>query len=184
MKAQFFNRHNAADPLNGTTLDGPEALPRLLSALKDRDPFMAELIGTNGQTLLLGIGWPEGCVQLSSTEGDPPYWVALRGGADLAGGELTFWLGNELTPVRRRHGLPMTVVAEIAAEFLRTGERDSAWTGKRSDLITAPSHAHAPQERSPGGPGRVLAKWRAWGKVPLCPQALPPHRFGFSPGSY
>jgi hypothetical protein len=38
-------------------------------------------------------------------------------------GEQDFLIGNTPNPVPRRYCLPMRMVAEIAAEFLKSGER-------------------------------------------------------------
>ncbi|SRR6266700_7313985 len=123
MRAQFFDRQDTGNPLNGAVLEDPEALRTIVQDMQSRAPFLAELIGTNGRTLLLGLGCSDGCVQFSSTDGTPPYLMAVRDNAEQ--GEQDFLICNTPTPVPRRYCLPMQRVAEIAAAFLEHGERYS-----------------------------------------------------------
>jgi hypothetical protein len=91
-------------------------------SMEQRRPFLAELIGENGGRLLLGLGSSDGCAQFSSTDGEPPYMMAV-GNKPEEEGEQDFLIGNTPSPVPRRYCLPMRMVAEIAAEFLKSGER-------------------------------------------------------------
>jgi immunity protein Imm1 of predicted polymorphic toxin system len=93
-----------------------------------RAPFLAELVGTNGYTLLLGLGSSDGCVQFSSNDGAPPYLMAVRPNGEQEG-EQDFLISSTPSPVPRRYCLPMQKVAEIAATFLESGERypDIEW---------------------------------------------------------
>jgi hypothetical protein len=122
MRAQFFDRQDDGNPLNGVALEDSEALRKIVQTMQARAPFMAELVGTNGRTLLLGLGSSDGCVQFSSTDGEPPYLMALRPNAE-AEGEQEFLIGGTPSPVPRRYCLSMPKVADIAATFLENGER-------------------------------------------------------------
>jgi hypothetical protein len=124
MRAQFFDRQDKLNQVNGAMLEDPEALRTMVQSMQSRAPFLAELIGTNGRTLLLGLGCSDGCVQFSSTDGAPPYLMAVRNNA-YQEGEQDFLISSTPTPVPRRYCLPMQRVAEIAVAFLENGERSS-----------------------------------------------------------
>ena len=127
MRAQFFDRQHAANPLNGTTLSEPAAVREIIQSMQQRRPFLAELIGENGRKLLLGLGSGDGCAQFSSNDGSPPYLMALENNAEAE--DQDFLIGDTASPVPRRFCLPMQKVADIAAVFLYSGERasDVAW---------------------------------------------------------
>jgi hypothetical protein len=128
MKAQFFDRQDETNPLNGTVLHDSSSLRDIIIRMQQRAPFLAELIGENGCALLLGLGSSDGCVQFSSTDGSPPYWMAV--GSDPEGtGEQNFLIGNTATPVPRRYCISMERVEEIATTFLASGQRalDMVW---------------------------------------------------------
>ena len=97
----------------------------MLASMRARPPFFAELICDNGYKLLLGLGASEGCVQFSSTEGDPPYLMAVADNAEAAIGDVEFLMGDTVTPVSRRYCLPYDVVADIAVVFVDTGNPKS-----------------------------------------------------------
>jgi RHS repeat-associated protein len=122
VRAMFFDRQDAANPLNGIAVDSAEALRSIVHDMQRRPPFLSELIGTNGRKLLLGLGSADGCVQFSSTDGAPPYLMALQKGPKPEEGEQNFLMGDTPTPVPRRYCLPMETVTEIAAVFLESGE--------------------------------------------------------------
>ena len=56
MNVTFFDRQEQDNPLNGSLLVNGEDTLNLLERLKFRDPFMCELVGENGYTLLMGLG--------------------------------------------------------------------------------------------------------------------------------
>jgi len=124
MSARFFDRQDLDNPLNGTVIADCGAMDSLIHALRTREPFLAELVGDGGHTLLLGLGSADGCVQFSSADGQPPYLMVLRD-KPVPEGEQEFVIGNTPTPIPKRFCLPMREVARIAAAFVRTGERPS-----------------------------------------------------------
>ena len=128
MRAQFFDRQDDGNPLNGVELEEPQAIRNIVRSMQLRTPFMAELVGTNGHTLLLGLGSSDGCVQFSSSDGTPPYLMAVRPNGEQEGAQ-DFLISSTPSPVPRRYCLPMQEVAEIAATFLENGERypDVEW---------------------------------------------------------
>lgn len=125
MKVQFFDRQNAANPLNGGYVEDLAGLRNVLGSARDRPPFFAELIGDNGFKLLLGLGSTEGCVQFSSVDGAPPYLMAVTPSQRDSEGELEFLIGGTASPVPRRYCLPYGAVEDIAAVFVQNGGRKS-----------------------------------------------------------
>jgi hypothetical protein len=128
MRAQFFDRQDATNPLNGKMLSDAAAMRSIIESTRQRAPFLAELIGENGRKLLLGLGPADGCVQFSSSDDSPPYLMALGNNPEEEG-QQDFLIGNTVSPIPRRYCLPMSRVAEIAAVFLDNGQRasDVAW---------------------------------------------------------
>ena len=122
MRARFFDRQDTANPLNGRMLSSPAAARDIVRRMQGRTPFLAELIGENGRKLLLGLGSADGCVQFSSSDGSPPYLMAVGSNPDEEG-EQEFLIGGAASPVPRRYCLPMLKVEEIAAAFLDSGKR-------------------------------------------------------------
>jgi hypothetical protein len=57
--AQFFDRQDAANPLNGTINEGT-AMREIIECMPQRRPFLADLISENGRKLLLGLGSGDG----------------------------------------------------------------------------------------------------------------------------
>jgi hypothetical protein len=111
---------DGANSLNGTVLEDPTEVGAIVRTMRQRIPFLAELIGENGRTLLLGLGSADGCVQFSSSDGDPPYLMALENPEEE--GWQDFLCGGTPTPVPRRYCLPMQKVIAVAVAFLETGE--------------------------------------------------------------
>lgn len=129
MKAQFFDRQDVANPLNGTSITDLSELRNVLGSVRGRPPFFAELIGENGFKLLMGVGGAEGCVQFSSVDGAPPYLMAVAPNDGNSEGEQEFLIGDAASPVPKRYCLPHDAVEDIAAAFVQTGQRkaDVPW---------------------------------------------------------
>ncbi len=123
MSARFFDRQDRTNPANGSSVAGATELRRLLAGLRGRPPFFAELLSENGWTLLLGLGESEGCAQLSRTDGDPPYYMAIDRDPSDADGEMEFLIGDTLSPVPRRYRLPYETLVKVAETFVLTGQR-------------------------------------------------------------
>ena len=121
MIAQFFDRQDTANPMNGTMLDNSDELRKMLSELRSRQPFFAELIGENGYKLLLGIGFSDSCVQHSSADGSAPYLMAVA--VEAREGEVEFLIADTASPVPMRYCLSYETMVEIATHFLNSGER-------------------------------------------------------------
>jgi hypothetical protein len=65
------------DPFDGAQVDDPDTLLNILGQLQLRDPFILELEGDNGYRLIVGIGGPVSCIQHGSSDGEPPYTMAV-----------------------------------------------------------------------------------------------------------
>jgi hypothetical protein len=77
MIVRFLDQQDESNPLNGSIIADNEQLSRLLDSLRTREPFLAQLFGDNGYSLMVGIGETIGCVQYSRSDGDSPYLVAV-----------------------------------------------------------------------------------------------------------
>jgi hypothetical protein len=126
MIAQFFDRQDPGNLYNGAKLSDPDALRSTLESVRYRLPFFAELIGENGNSLLLGIGPKEGCVQFTVSGGAAPYFMAVSPGATEADGYEDFLIGDTATPVPKRYCMPYETLVEIAVAFLTSGERSAS----------------------------------------------------------
>lgn len=123
MMAQFFDRQDTKNSLNGMRVGSSTELRQLLDRLRDREPFFAELIGENGFKLLLGIGSSEACVQFSAADGSAPYLMAVEHDAGAAEGETEFLIGDTASPVPKRYALSCETMVRIAGAFVDSGER-------------------------------------------------------------
>jgi Immunity protein Imm1 len=123
MKTHFFDLLDNANPLNGTSIENLVEFQNMLESVRDRLPFIAELIGDNGFKLTFVLGTTEGCVQFCSVELEPPYLMAVNSNLRDSEGEVEFLMGDTPTPVSKRYCLPLDAFVEIVAEFVQTGER-------------------------------------------------------------
>ena len=118
-------QHGSSDPFDGLHLDDSEKLRDILEQLQRRDPIILELEGENGYRMTVGIGGPVACIQHSSSNGEPPYLVAVM--KDAASGrqeeDHVFLCGGQATEIRGRHCVPFSVLQSVACYFLETGDR-------------------------------------------------------------
>jgi hypothetical protein len=131
MTAEFFDRQDERNPLNGCTVTTAAQLCRVMSVLDlaTRTPFFAELIGVNGYKLLLGLGPNLGCVQFSAVDGSPPYLMAVNTTPYCVERSLSFLIGGTPSPVPGRYLFPLHIISKIAERFVETGDRkdDIVW---------------------------------------------------------
>jgi hypothetical protein len=129
MKTHFFDLIDNANPLNGTGIENFAEFQNVLENVRDRLPFIAELIGDNGFKLTFVLGTMEACVQFCSVELEPPYLMAINPDLRDSEGEVEFLIGGTLTPVSKRYCLPYDAFVEIVEEYVQTGERkhDVLW---------------------------------------------------------
>ena len=78
MNVTFKDLQDRSNVMNGTCVRDSPALYAILDSLREREPFMFELVGANGFTLLIGFSKEVGCVQFSKNDGAPPYLMALN----------------------------------------------------------------------------------------------------------
>ena len=129
MILRFFDMQDQTNPFNGLVICNNETLAAVLESFRNRKPFFAELLGENGDNLLIGIGGTLGCVQHSRDDGNPPYLMAVATPMNRNAGDIEFLAGDTDTPIRARHILPFEQVKQIAIHFRETGapSRGVSW---------------------------------------------------------
>ena len=121
---------DSASQWNGVSIDDEEALAKLLEESRKKKPFFIELKGDNGYKLIVGIGGPEGCVQFSSSNGEPPYLLAVTPGrAERNDGMVEFFAGDQPSEIPVRQCLPFEALRQIVLYFFENGVRcmDFVW---------------------------------------------------------
>ena len=124
MNAVFEDLEDESNPSNGAVLSNAEEVTVLLDSLRDRWPFICELRGENGFIMQLGIGEP-GCVHFISSDGMPPYLLAVNNCPDPSIEEVEFMCGGTPTPFDGRNCITFQTLKEIAVEFIESGTRSS-----------------------------------------------------------
>ena len=104
-------------------MEAPNEASLLLRSLKNHEPFLFELRGENGFKITIGLADNCGCIQYSSSEGWPPYMMALANESSEDDGYIEFLAGDTPTPISRRFCLPINDVERIASDFLMHGEK-------------------------------------------------------------
>ena len=122
MSIRVQDLQNDNHPRNGMVLGDPAEVTELLKSLRaSQPPTICELIGDNGYTLTVGVGPDFGCVQHAASDGLPPYLMAVSSAADDR--PMEFVLGGTATPIDGKYRLPFETVANVVAEFVRSGQR-------------------------------------------------------------
>ena len=113
------------NPLDGIQVDGSDKLRVVLDQLQRRDPFILELEGDNGYRLTVGIGGPISCIQYSSSDGEPPYMVAVMKDRLQRSEQkdCVFLCSGQATEIRGSQCVPFSVLQSVASRFLETGVR-------------------------------------------------------------
>ena len=122
MNVTFFDIEDQDNALNGTVIRNGEQLFQILDGLRNRPPFICELVNENGFELVIGIG-TNGFAQYGRSRGLPPYMVALAPGSEQEQGETEFLAGGTPSPISNRYCMPFDSVRKIAGHFLETGQR-------------------------------------------------------------
>jgi Immunity protein Imm1 len=120
MIVTFFDGDDETNYLNGTAIRDNSRLFQILRSMRNRSPFICELVGENGYYLLVGVG-TVGFVQYSARDGNPPYLVAVSPNSEAGESEVEFMLGGTPTPVITRYCMPFDDVLQIAGYFQETG---------------------------------------------------------------
>lgn len=125
MNAVFQDLQQLDNPLNGTRLATAPEIASLFRSFIGRQPFLFSLCGENG--FMLTIGFADDCasVQYSSSDGLPPYFMAVADEGD-DGEFVEFLAGHTPTPIPRRFCLPVERIAEIANAFVTNGIKSDA----------------------------------------------------------
>lgn len=125
MNAIFQDLQHAVNPRNGQVLRDPLEVSALLNELKAMaPPFMFQLIGANKSSLIVGIGHDFGCVQHSSNDGLPPYFLAV--GPFAGSPPMEFLLGDTATPIDGRYRLSIRTLQDLIEVFIDSGERSAS----------------------------------------------------------
>jgi len=108
--------------------DSTALLDCLRTAVVTRPPFFCEITSSAATKLLVGVG-QFGCVQYSTTDGEPPYWLAVYRNDAWETDELSFLFEGEATPVALKNTMPFEIVELVIRHFCATGERsaDVSW---------------------------------------------------------
>jgi hypothetical protein len=122
MKVKFFDMGDTQNPLNGSTIRDSVQLLQILRGMQGREPFFCELEGENGYRLDLGLAATFGCAQYSHSEGEPPYLMTVDHSKKKGDGYKEFLYENTPTEVPERRCLPLGIIMEIAAFFMKTGK--------------------------------------------------------------
>jgi hypothetical protein len=121
----FQDLQQLDNPMNDSHLGTATEIVSLFRSLVGRKPFLFELRGENGFTLTIGLANDCASVQYSSSDGLPPYLMAVA--AEGEDGEFVeFLAGNTPTPIPRRFCLPTTQVVEIANAFVSHGGKSDS----------------------------------------------------------
>ena len=82
----------------------------------------------NGCKLSICFRKDLGTVQYGRASNEPPYLMAVTPLTYDAQEEITFFIGNEATPVCSKFALPLKAIKDIIAVFAETGARDPAFS--------------------------------------------------------
>jgi hypothetical protein len=125
MRIQYFNHQDELDPMHGTVITATAQLAKLLDDAKRQPPFIAKLKGDNGFEILTGIGEKFCCAQYSSSDGNPPYLMAMSAQPPLKRGCVDFLTADTPTPFPARYIIHFDELKAILFHFLQTGERSN-----------------------------------------------------------
>ncbi len=123
MMAEFFDRQEKSNPLNGARIGDRQQLLKVFNGLMHRKPFFCELVGENGYSLLLGIGQHFTCAQYSPSDGSTPYLMAVGTSKPDNNQYVEFLTADVPSPVPMRFCVAPGTVKEIAVHFIETGNR-------------------------------------------------------------
>jgi hypothetical protein len=120
MIVTLYDRDDKTNPLHGTAIRDNSRLFQILRSMRNRSPFICELVGENGYFLYVGIG-KVGFVHYLALDGRPPHLIALSPKSEPEHSEIEFMMGGTPTPISTRYCLPFDDVLQIAGYFRETG---------------------------------------------------------------
>ena len=126
MNVTFHGLQQFAGPMKGTRTESISSIDGLFRSLRGRKPFLFEMRGDNGITLTIGYSDECGTVQYGSSDGLPPYLMAVANDAADDSDFVEFLSGGTPTPISRRFCLPIERVGKIAADFLARGNKSES----------------------------------------------------------
>jgi hypothetical protein len=96
----------------------------LLETFRARTPFFFELRGDHPNKMLVGIGAEAGCIQYSTVNGEPPYWMA-RDPSTVDTRRMEFLIDETVTEVDARYRLNVAMLIEVIVTFVASNERST-----------------------------------------------------------
>jgi hypothetical protein len=125
MRIRYFNHQDHLDPMHGVVITANAQLAALLDDAKRKPPFIAMLKGDNGFEILIGISQKFCCAQYGSSDGKPPYLMAMSAQPPLERGCAEFLTADTPTPSPARYIIHFDELKAILFYFLETGERSN-----------------------------------------------------------
>lgn len=126
MSVKFFDLQDDENPDNGSPVtDGP-GVRVLLTRNVRRPPITCKLVHEQQTELLIGLGASLCFVQHSSTDGSSPYLVAYLESERKKTGVAEFLITNSPTEIQLSQCIPLSILLEVAAYYVETGERSPA----------------------------------------------------------
>lgn len=126
MIVRYLNHQDEFDPMNGQAIEQPDKLSEMLHRRRNLRPFVAWLTSDKGSQMTLGISTDRCCAQYSSSDGSPPYLMAISPHPRMKRGCVEFFAANTPTPFAARYIITFDELKEVALHFMQTGGRSDA----------------------------------------------------------
>lgn len=113
----------ASPRLESVDLGDEHDLARILDEIEQKapKPVIAEIVGSDGARLGIGLGAPNSVLAFNPSP-DPPYFMSL-GAADDPGEDAVFYLQGHWTEFPGTALVPNAAAREAASRFIATGDR-------------------------------------------------------------
>lgn len=122
MAVKFHDLQNVANLKNGQSFATSEDLIHTLISFKSYGSFFGEIVGERSK-LLVGLGPIWSCAQFCSTDGLPPYWMAIGAVKDQESSDLEFLIDDTLTFVPFRYALSIDELGQVLTGFVKSESR-------------------------------------------------------------
>ena len=126
MNVIFEDLQQLDNSKNGMQLATEPEIASLFRSFIGRKPFLFSLCGENGFMLTIGLANDCASVQYSSSDGLPPYLMAVTDDMGEDDNFVEFLAGSTPTPIPRRLCLPVERVVEITNAFVTNGIKSDA----------------------------------------------------------
>jgi hypothetical protein len=120
MIVTFFDYEDKTNYLNGMAIQDNSRLFMFLQSMRNRSPFICNLVSENDYELLIGVG-RVGCAQYSACDGNPPYLMAVSPNSEPGERYVEFLCGGTPTPISTRYCMPFDDLLQIVGYFQETG---------------------------------------------------------------